>query len=102
MHTTERCTAQRSSGEFCDDFGMEDMPFPICAKHAAQVYRRISQIAQNLGADPLFRVYEMMGFKPGWQKEDERKKRCHDHVVYYVQIGDHIKIGVTTNLKQRL
>jgi len=38
-----RCTVQLAHGEFCDADAAEDMPFPICERHADQVHKRIEQ-----------------------------------------------------------
>lgn len=95
---SSRCTALKSNGDFCDAPSAEDMPFPICALHATRVYTRVAQMATGALCDPSTGLLRALMTPP----PPERSKRCHDPVVYYVQIGEHIKIGITTNLKLRL
>lgn len=38
-----RCTVQLATGEFCDADAAEDMPFPICERHALQLHQRMQQ-----------------------------------------------------------
>lgn len=100
------CTVQRSSGEFCDAPSEEDVPFPICGQHAAQLYRWVRQSMGDFRNDRTFMLWHTLVEKPKWEQEQEAKKRREklhrDPLVYYVQIGEHVKIGFTENLKQRL
>lgn len=82
----QRCTAQLKSGSFCDAPTFEGMPFPICARHAYQVCRA-AQVA-----DPNYEAFLRVIEPP----------RHRDDLTYYLRVGDHIKIGYTNNLKQRL
>lgn len=102
----ERCTAQLSSGEFCDLPSLVDMPFPICRRHAEKIHRRM---AENEAAKAnLLRdlVTETLAQNRDPDAEAREKRRSEAYaaqsVVYYVRIGDHVKIGTTTNLHQRL
>lgn len=91
MPAINRCTAQRSSGDFCDAPSLEDMPFPICLKHAGRVFTAMSQT--------------IMGGRSNYVKSPPAAvARTPDPgVVYYIRMADdRIKIGHTTRLKGRL
>jgi hypothetical protein len=92
-----RCTVQRHSGDFCDAPSAEDMPFPICARHAVKLYRHMQQAIDT--ADPRQTAENMMRVL---HAEDERIEKQNRHTVYYLQVGDLIKIGCTVNLSLRL
>ena len=96
------CTAQRADGSFCDAPSAPDAPFPICAKHAARVVEYARDRAE---AAP---VADRMSALLSALRQDDRAalggatppKHCD--VVYYVRVGEHVKIGTTTNLPARL
>jgi hypothetical protein len=96
----ERCTIQRRNGEFCDRPSGDLMPFPICAKHATELYYEMRDRLARVKSEPLellVRSFDII--------DDERKhaaKVAFPEVVYYVQIGDTIKIGRTTDLPARM
>lgn len=105
-----RCTAMRRGGEFCDAPGMIDMPFPICRKHAEKVYERW---AEHLGATARgtaemfaeeFRKFREADRDPEHVAHMKRRDAAlqAQSQVYYLRIGEHIKIGVTVNMKARL
>lgn len=94
------CTAQRGNGSFCDAPTVPDAPFPICFKHAAEIYAFLRGRAETTDRDTYLDVlvdFSDRRFRQVTVHPDESKG-----VVYYVQIGDHIKIGCTVNLKGRL
>lgn len=93
-----RCSVQNKQGNFCDAPSADDMPFPICGMHARQLYRRVGEMATGALVDPSTGLLRALMTHP----PQERRKRCHDPIVYYVQVGEHIKIGFTTNLKTRM
>lgn len=93
-----RCTAQKESGRFCDDPTIPDAPFPICFRHAAQLYRFLrGRITEDTDKDTaLERVATLL-------EPRGRATTTVEHVVvYYLQVGDLIKIGATTRLADRL
>lgn len=105
----QRCTAMRRSGEFCDAPTLADMPFPICPKHAAQVYDRM---VEHLGdkartaAQMLAEQMRRMRSEPTPEHDEQLARRqaalAAQSQVYYVRIGEHVKIGVTTNMRARM
>lgn len=92
MPTIPTCTAQLRSGAFCDAPSLDAAPFPICARHARQVYEWAGDMlrARDLG---LMRPAELVPLPP---------VESEPHVVYYLRIGDHIKIGTTYRLDERV
>lgn len=102
-----RCTAQLKSGRFCDQPSIPDAEFPICLKHARAAH---DTYADLIGDRPS--PEQLIEFAMGeWRKiygdrlrepvrNDPPVKR--DPFVYYVRIADHIKIGYSTRLRQRL
>lgn len=95
------CTAQHRNGNFCDAPPMEGMPFPICFKHAMKVWKNFDgQIAARLGVDDSG-LHQM---RESSRSEEARRRElaARQSVVYYVRIGEYIKIGYSTNLTERL
>lgn len=85
-----RCTVERHNGLFCDAPSAPDMPFPICAKHAIKLYRRMRDL---IDAAPIADKRAI---------QNRPHQATYRDVVYYVQIGDVIKIGYTANFWQRM
>jgi hypothetical protein len=85
------CGVQLHSGDTCEAKPGEDMPFPICNRHAIQVALAVRTVAATALLND--------GVNHGKMRRDLEQ----GSVVYYVALpGDRIKIGTTTNLPQRL
>lgn len=93
-----RCTIEIVSGSFCDAESAPDMPFAICAPHALELYRRmhelVTDVRENHRAYPDIHAAVVEGVR--------ERKNTRRHQVYYVRVGELIKIGVTKDLRQRL
>lgn len=102
-----QCTAQRRSGDFCDDPSIEDAPFPICIKHAAQVLQFLRDYTDAFEAAPVeLRLLVMDKTRVESDRRQAAAERTASRVgrefVYYVLVGKLIKIGYTANLRARL
>lgn len=95
-----RCTVERHTGQFCDAPSAEGMPFPICARHAAKLYRWIRDSLAE--ADPLLIATAITRSADVRVAQTELRRRQSSPVVYYIQIGDLIKIGYTIDLRLRV
>lgn len=100
MHGT-RCTVERRGGEFCDAPTAEDMPFPICGRHAAKLYRHIVRAMGGLVDDRVFMLNAAAADIQAQQAKEVSRSTERDK-VYYVQVGEYIKIGYTSQLKTRM
>lgn len=97
------CTVQRLGGDFCDAPSAEDMPFPICARHAASLYRRIAQNMADVASDPLFKLRSAVEYiEEQRHRATNRPSPADKPTVYYVQVSDCVKIGYTGRLQQRM
>jgi hypothetical protein len=78
------------------------MPFPICPKHAIAVYMRVAEIRQDAlsGGQRLGFIEQSLEPKALDLKDVARSER--QQTIYYVRVGDLIKIGWTTDLRTRL
>lgn len=92
------CTIILPSGDACGRPSDATAPFPICNQHLVDAYRHVTVLLsrQIVINPPPHRVKgngkSMIGWgMNGWSS-----------VVYYAQIGDHIKIGHTKNIVQRM
>ena len=100
-----RCTIQRRDGSFCDMPGMADMPHPICRAHAEAIHDRF---AEHRGQREIFLRDALASARNGLDPAHEDYLRRRDEAtqaqsqVYYVRTGDHVKIGYSVNLAQRL
>ena len=94
-----RCTAQFKSGKFCDRGSVRDAPFPICVKHAAEIYGfiRDQTQAEDSVMDAMANVLQHRDCLSPASREPSGRE-----VVYYLQVGEMIKIGTTKNLGHRL
>lgn len=102
------CTIESKTGRFCDSPAWPDAPFPICRHHAIKLYIAMRGIHEGAfmkdmtmtpTVDPYFAV------TPENVKRDTERweaKKAEHSVVYYVRIGEFIKIGYTTNLRNRM
>jgi len=95
------CTVQNSRGEFCDAPSYPDMPYPVCARHAIRLWKRVTDHLEARGNDPLARARLVNGMLDGFEaKRPAPETRVAR--VYYVQVGELIKIGTTVTIKQRM
>lgn len=99
----EGCTVQRKDGRFCDSPSADEMPFPICAHHATKLFMHMRWMVKDFDNDPL---RKMMVAIDGLDTERSRAARNapkrRPGVVYYVLVGDVLKIGYSENLRARL
>lgn len=99
-----RCTAQHPDGTFCNALSIEDAPFPICVEHAAQVLRHLAGYIRDFNKDPLLRMlaYDFTKSDQVTERAMQAWRERPEETVYYLRVGKLIKIGYTTNLKNRL
>jgi len=96
-----RCTVQRHGGDFCDALSAEDMPFPICSRHAIRLYQHMTQTIAARTQDPAFLLHGAANDIKE-QREVKASSATGKPTIYYIQVGDSIKIGYTTQLRLRL
>lgn len=98
----DRCTVQMRGGTFCDAPSDQDVPFPICTRHTLRLYRRVRERLAGAVSDPAAALALMTEHM---KAEQDAKARHHDEqtwCVYYAEVGQFVKIGVTSNLRQRI
>lgn len=76
----------------------KDMPFPICAEHAAILFRRMQQMIQEFQEDPMAQPQVLDAVL----QSERAAKNTPLHRVYYIRVGDLIKIGVTKSMRVRM
>lgn len=78
---------------------------PLCGEHFADIGSYHQAEVRRLGVGsrtPSAEVLERLAAESS-TREERRKKRHEDECfVYYVRIGDHIKIGYTKNVPARM
>ena len=100
-HLSDECTIQMRDGRFCSALVWPEAPYAICKSHAVSLYMTMRGMEQDAHA----KAGGLLGLH-----DDEREASLHAKavanqarsVVYYVRIGDSIKIGYTVNLKSRM
>lgn len=105
------CTAQLDDGETCGRPSAVRAPFPICERHVIAAYKYAARLigAQHVVELPV----QQRGSAGGAGNGPGKKRLTHTgtkgfsmngwpSVVYYARIGDHIKIGHTKNLAERM
>jgi len=98
----DRCTITDRHGEPCGLPSVENAPFPICDAHAVQTYRYVSRRIGSLADDPMFQIKMRLESAESERSRERYKLAARVEVVYYVQIGEHIKIGYTSRLRLRM
>jgi hypothetical protein len=98
------CTAQQHDGSFCDLDSLPDAPFPICVKHASQLYGFLQLTVHDKfeALDVDITTVQAKLELNGVAMADRRPVHVDKHCVYYLRVGDLIKIGTTTHLRSRL
>lgn len=104
-----RCTVQKKDGSFCDQRSMPDVPFPICKHHADKLFQHLEGESRFIvdRAEDIPSLKHLAFVKRNVEEYESqqarRRKRLLDQSqVYYVRIHDHVKIGYSTNIKQRM
>lgn len=81
----------------CYAEALEDAPFPICMRHMRQVFRYFDGYTEV--AKQIFNSQRAIdSARPPKQRPSGSE---HDQ-VYYLRVGEFIKIGYSANIKQRL
>jgi T5orf172 domain len=99
-----RCTIQLYNGSFCDGPGMPEAPFPICAHHARKAYEFGESLVDNTTRPvrgevaQLLSDHSMRGVMLKPQPRLGEKRPC----VYFLVVGEHLKIGATETVRQRI
>lgn len=96
---TTSCTVQRRNGHFCDAPAWPDAPFPICRRHAVKLFMHMRDLIGD-PYEPEMSPHLTRGAVTFKAQNDAIRAR--PSYVYYVQVGGLIKIGMTTNLRQRM
>lgn len=102
LNNLSYCTIQLADGSPCDNPSAQDMPFPICGRHASSLYRHVARIMGQLSDDPVFRASWFLDHVERSDQEKADAYAARDWRVYYLQVGDLIKIGYSGDLKARL
>lgn len=89
----------------CGAAVIEGAPFPICKRHAQALFDFLAARAPK--RDPTAAERELEWRRQSQLELAERAAARSavakaQSVVYYVRIHDHIKIGFTTNVKERM
>ena len=75
----------------------------ICGFHARLVYEQVQNVVEQLSGDPeLARSMMMKSMLDDSAQRREQRERPLNYCVYYLRVGDLIKIGTTANLRRRL
>lgn len=90
-----RCTVQRRSGDFCDAPAMQDAPFPVCSRHAEELFQHMK--------DGVARQLAIARKALSSRVRESGPRPDRPSVVYYVrELDGSIKIGVTQHLEARI
>lgn len=91
---TSRCTVINRKQAFCDAPSIPESPFPICGRHATELYGFLRDTLD--AADPFAGIPTMSVITEVPQHFDGRQ------VVYYLRSGLYIKIGRTGDVRRRM
>lgn len=99
----DRCTVQRGDGTFCDAPSMPELPASICPKHAARIFMHLRDFVGKADrSDLAMRLISASEQRSRDTYAAAPIREVMAEVVYYVRVGDHVKIGYTTNLRNRM
>lgn len=97
MFELTTCTAIGRTGRDCLAKAAPEAPIPLCLKHMREAYLYFSEYLRGL---PKPTETDWLDLAKSGSRDVVLKDR--DSVVYYAQIGYHIKIGTTRDLKNRM
>lgn len=100
-----RCTVEYRPGEFCDAPAVEWAPFPICARHAISLYKAVDATLRAAQGDRAISVkvaLDSLDEKPSDRPRLGELEPEAEPVVYFLLIGELVKIGQSNNLTKRL
>lgn len=97
-----RCTVESDGGRFCDAPSAPGSPFPICGNHAVELYRWMQGMVSDVMDNYREHLDVHAAMVQGVADQEYAKANTRQHRVYYVRVGDLIKIGMTARLRQRL
>lgn len=104
---TEPCTVV-IDGQPCRQDSYPGTPFPLCIDHLTAAYRHVETVIHTTAVDAVAR--SMMGVtsrparcgkKPRMRPRDQAMKGWPS-VVYYMLVGDHVKIGYSEGIQHRV
>ena len=94
----QSCTVEFRSGRFCGARSAPEMPFPICMRHALDLFE---EMASRTTPGNLRALVASLG-PSGVEALPQPEIRMVYPVVYYLLVDELVKIGFTTNLSSRL
>lgn len=94
------CTVELSSGKFCTATSAPDMPFPICMRHALDLFLEMTSRTTPGNLRALVNSLGPAGVDPASFPAPET--RIVNPVVYYLLIDGLVKIGHTVDLTSRM
>jgi hypothetical protein len=97
-----RCTIELPGGKFCDAPEAPDVPFPICAPHALEIYRHMNELVTEVRENYRDHMGTHVAMMDQLVADRHAAVNSPKHRVYYVRVGDMIKIGMTANVRQRV
>jgi len=103
MPVVDPCCIPIYTGAPCGQPSHPVAPFAICGRHARQVWERFNQFADSVRSNEISQLAVMLNEHDAVRRRSTRElAESQTGLVYYVQIGDNLKIGYTKNLPQRL
>lgn len=103
MPVVDTCCVPLYDGSPCGQPSHPVAPFAICGPHARKVWDRFNEFLESTKHNEISRAALIINEAQALQKKHaEELVDSRIGIVYYVQIGEHIKIGYTANLPQRM
>lgn len=100
-HDEDSCVAPRKMGQPCPRPPIEGAPYPICVKHAAELFQFLHNgLARETPLASAIRALET--YDSGEHNREVPVPGLGTPVVYYLRVGNHIKIGYSINLSARM
>lgn len=99
------CAIALDDGPLCGQASLPGSPAPVCAEHAAVIYRHVASMLAEHALSPTVQVNAISETNcRGLSLRDLSADvmRGLPSVVYYARIGGHIKIGWTGRLLDRM
>jgi hypothetical protein len=100
-----QCSVELPDGGRCRTAALKGAPFPICSAHLREAFRFCHtqlDVAVADGADVSAILARQNQQDANWRFWTDRVARGKPRsVVYYIQVGERIKVGTTVNLTAR-
>ncbi len=92
----DQCVAPKTRGTRCSKTSVPDAPFPMCLQHMAEILTFVH------ATSVLMTPEQREARRAQDQRAEDERAACEAGIVYYVRVGELVKIGTTRKIQRRV